>query len=315
MKIAFFGTSDRSIPILESLKSNFELCLCVTKKDTKIGRHQVSKETGVKSWAKSNSVPYVEIDSLKNHNLELVLNKLREIKAEYGIVVDFSFIIPYGLINYFDKKLINIHFSLLPKYRGASPVQFAILNGDKTTGITFHLVDTGMDTGAVIKQIEYNITNKTTSRELYDILFKFSVENLPKVLTDFAKGQLSLVLQDETKASYTHSPTHPTSTFIYKEDAQIDWSKSPENIEREVHAFNPWPIAWCQIGKLEDNHSIVPENLILRPNVNKNLTVKIYLTELKNNKLSIKEIQVEGKNKMSFEDFLNGYATVATAAA
>ncbi len=111
VRMAFFGTSDRSIPLLESLKDSFNLALCVTKRDVKVGRDQESKETGVKKWAKENNVRYVEVNSLKENDLEQVMKDLKTQKIEYGIVADFAFIIPEKLIEHFESKnLINIHF-------------------------------------------------------------------------------------------------------------------------------------------------------------------------------------------------------------
>src|SRR3989339_619241 len=114
LKIAFFGTSDRSLPILESLHSNFSLVLCVTKSDTKVGRNRELRETAVKKWAREQGVRYVEIRSLRDYDLKTVLENLQKYKPDYGVVADFSYIIPEDIIKFFESKLINIHFSLLP---------------------------------------------------------------------------------------------------------------------------------------------------------------------------------------------------------
>lgn len=250
-KIIFFGTSDRSLPILESLKSNFDLTLCVTKKNTLFGRDQIEKETEVKKWANANNVDTLLIDSLKDNNLELLIEKINALKPDYGIVADFSFMIPKKVIKAFNGNLINIHFSLLPKYRGASPVQHAILNGDEKTGITFYLLNEKMDEGDIISQIEYKIDSKYTSGELYDLLFKISADELPNVIKMFSTGELTPYKQEEKSATYTISKTNPKHTFIFKEDALIDWHQSPETIERSIRAYNPWPIAWSYLAELE----------------------------------------------------------------
>jgi methionyl-tRNA formyltransferase len=307
MKIAFFGTSDRSAPILEALKKNFDLILCVTKTDTRVGRHQEFKESGVKKWASRNGVYFLEISGFKEDEIERISKEIIDQKIELAIVCDFSYIIPYKLVETLEGKFINIHFSHLPKYRGASPVQFCLLNGDKSTGITFHMVDKGMDDGAIISQYEYIIPPNITSDELYVELFKLAAEKLPSVITGYISGQITPLLQDLSKASYTYLETHPKSTFIYKEDARIDWSKSPEVIEREIRAFNPWPISWGRIGELEHNTSLLYDSLKLRPGLDSSLIMKIYSAEIQNGKLKINEIQVEGKKKTSWDDFKNGY--------
>ena len=305
-KIVFFGTSDRSLPILESLKSNFDLELCVTKKNTLFGRDQVEKETEVKRWATTNNVDTLLIDSLKDNNLEYVLDKIKSIKPDYGIVADFSFMIPKKVIETFNGNLINIHFSLLPKYRGASPVQHAILNGDEKTGITFYLLNEKMDDGDIISKIEYYIDSKYTSGELYDLLFKISADELPNVIKGYSLGELIPYKQLEEEATYTISKTNPKHTFIFKEDAQIDWKQPPEIIERSIRAYNPWPIAWSYLVELE-NSTCLSEKIILKNHVNKNLKVKIFKAEILGKKLQIEEIQVEGKNKTEWKSFKNGY--------
>lgn len=306
IKIVFFGTSDRSLPILESLKSNFDLALCVTKKNTLFGRDQVEKETEVKRWATANNVDTLLIDSLKDNNLEYVLDKIKSIKPDYGIVADFSFMIPKKVIEAFNGNLINIHFSLLPKYRGASPVQYAILNGDKTTGVTFYLLNEKMDEGDILNQYEYKIDSEITSGELYSILFQLSAEKLPQTIINFLKGNLKTVHQDHSKASYTISKSNPKHTFIYKEDALINWLESPEKIHRSVRAFNPWPISWTYLEDLEKTN-LISEKIKLKENVNKKLKVKIFTTSIEDRKLKINQLQIEGKNKSDWVSFLNGY--------
>ena len=305
-KIIFFGTSDRSLPILESLKSNFDLALCVTKKNTLFGREQVEKETEVKKWATANNVDTLLVDSLKDNNLELLIEKITALKPDYGIVADFSFMIPKKVIDAFNGNLINIHFSLLPKYRGASPVQYAILNGDEKTGITFYILSEKMDDGDIIYQIEYKIDSKYTSGELYDILFKISAQELPNVIKRYSSGELFPYKQPESEETYTISKSHPKHTFIFKEDALINWNTSPEIIERSIRAYHPWPIAWSYLGELEKS-TCLSEKIIIKNHINKNLKIKIYKSTILDKKLQIEEIQVEGKNKTDWISFKNGY--------
>ncbi len=306
MKVAFFGTSDRSIPILESLKSHFDIVLCVTKNDVVVGRKQDKKEAGVKRWAKENDINFIEVDSLKDKDLEKVLNEIKKVTPDYGVVADFSFIIPKEIINLFDIRLINIHFSLLPKYRGASPVQFAILNGDKTIGVTFHILDEKMDNGAILFQSGYTTHGSETSGDLYDELFKVAADKLPEVLEKYYQGQIKPITQDKEQASFTYSKNHPRSTFIYKEDALIDWGKKPEEIERMIRAFNPWPIAWTYLKDLEKSKNLTTK-IKLKKSINKGLKIKIYKSLIEDGKIQIDQIQLEGKNKMSWKDFENGY--------
>jgi len=286
----------------------------VTKTDTKVGRHQELKECGVKKWAKLNKVYFIEIAGFKGEEIDEIAKEIEEQKIEMAVVCDFAFIIPYKLVETLSGKLINVHFSLLPKYRGASPVQFSILNGDKTTGITFHLVGRGMDDGDIIKQYEYTVPSNITSGQLYDELFRFAGEKLTQTLNDLSSGLIKPILQDISKATYTYLPAHPKSTYIYKEDARIDWSKSPEIIEREIRAFNPWPISWGRIGELVDNPSLLQNGLKLRPGMDSSLIMRIHSAHLDNSKLVIDGIQVEGRKKTDWETFQNGYLTATWAA-
>jgi len=306
MKLVFFGTSDRSVPILESLKSHFDIVLCVTKKDVVVGRKQIKKETGVKKWAEENNINFIEINSLKGVDLDKVISEINKVNPDYGIVADFSFIIPKEIIDLFDIRLINIHFSLLPKYRGSSPVQFAILNGDDTTGVTFHVVDEKMDNGCILFQSGYKTNGTETSGELYDTLFKIAADKLPEVLEKYSQGQITPLPQDKELATFTYSKSHPKSTFIFKEDALIEWGKKPEEIDRLIRAFNPWPIAWSYLKDMEKSKCL-DSRFKLKKHINKDLKVKIHKALLKDGKLSIEDLQVEGKNKMKWKDFENGY--------
>lgn len=311
LKVMFFGTSDRSISILKSLKKNFSLLLCVTKADTKVGRNQEKRETEVKKWAIRNHIKFVDVESLKDKDLERVVKQIEEIKPDFGVVADFSYIIPIEIIKIFGTKLVNIHFSLLPKYRGACPVQFSILNDDEMTGITFHVVDERMDSGNIISQIGYKMCGKETSGELYDILFKIAADKMPEILEKYSLSQITPLPQDKELATYTFSKTHPKSTFIYKEDAQINWDQKPEEIERMIRAFNPWPIAWGYLKDLEKTKCLLDGKLSMKKTANKSLRAKIYSADIIEEKLSIEELQVEGKNKMMWEDFKNGYLVSA----
>jgi len=305
-KIVFFGTSDRSLPILNSLKDNFNLILCVTKSDTVVGRNKDTRETEVKKWATQNDIKFIAIDSLKGENLEHLINTFKKDKPDIGVVADFSFMIPKSIIDAFNGNLINVHFSLLPKYRGASPVQHAILNGDEYTGVTYYLLDENMDEGDILSQFEYKIDPDITSGELYSTLFKLSAQNLPKTIKNYLEGKVTPIKQDNSKATYTISKTNPKHTFIYKQDALIDWQQNAEKIHRAIRAYNPWPIAWTYLGDLETTQLIF-ESIKLKPNVNRNLKVKIFSTSINDEKLKINQLQVEGKNKSDWVSFVNGY--------
>jgi methionyl-tRNA formyltransferase len=308
LKIAFFGTSDRSIPILESLKNSFELSLCVTKEDVKVGRKQIVKSSGVKAWAVRNNVPIRKLTAVRKGRWSGVISLLKEYKITYGVVADFSFIIPKSVIDYFQGKLINIHFSLLPKYRGASPVQFAILNGDKKTGVTYQLVHEKLDQGNIVEQIEYILPQGETAGKVYTKMFDLAANNIAKVVYEHAQDVTIPTPQNEDEVTWTWSKTHPKRTTIYKEDAEIDWQEDSNHIYNAIRAYNPWPIAWTTLGKLESGMQNMGQQARLKENVSKENAIKVYSAKIgAKGTLELDEVQVAGKRRMGWKDFSNGY--------
>lgn len=308
MNIAFFGTSDRSVPILEKLRSVFKLSLVVTKANVKVGRKQEEKEVRVKTWTKQNAVPFVEITNLAKDQ-DKVISELAARNITVGVVADFSFIISQRLLDTPPLGFINIHFSLLPKYRGASPVQFSILNGDKQTGITYYLMDNQMDTGKILHQITYSLNGDEGSASLYTTLFELAATHLPWVITSYASGELKPMEQNSGDANYTYSKTNPKTTTVVKEDAHINWSDKPAAIERQIRAFSGWPVSYTTLGELENNRTITATFSVKDP-AKKNMSIKIHKAVLEKGQLRPIEVQVEGKNRISWESFLNGYAVV-----
>lgn len=304
MKIAFFGTSDKSLPILESLHKDFELCLCVTKEDTLVGRKQEVRETLVKKWAKEKNIKVFETFSIIKQKGELT-KIVTDLQIELGIVADFSFMIPEEVISSFKYKMINIHFSLLPKLRGASPVQHSILNGLETTGITYYVLDKGMDTGPILFQSHHKLKGDENSKDLYDILFSKAGKEISDVINGYVSGKNTPKLQNEKEATYCTSKNNPKTTHILKEDAEIEWSDDAYNIERQIRAFNPWPISWTHYSKLSNNPKI--QNSADLKTFENDKKVKIYEAELVENMLKINKLQLEGKNVIDWESFLNGY--------
>ncbi len=307
-KVVFFGTSDRSVPILEALKANFDLVLCVTKEDVLVGRHQTPKEVEVKRWAKENGVNFVTINKSLKEDEDNIIEYIKYSDAEIGLVVDFSYFLSQKILDIFPRKVLNIHFSLLPKYRGASPAQFTILNRDKITGITYQVMERKMDTGPIIYQLPYPLNGKETSGELYKTLFEKSAEHLPVVLQSYLDGKITPTPQDEARASYTYSPSHPKNTYIYKEDAKIDWSATADRIDAMVRAFNPWPIAWTTLGDMQNTREKLVGFTELKDFENKPKIAKIYSAQISlDGRLGIRQIQLEGGKVLTWEQFKNGY--------
>ena len=302
IKTIFFSTSDRMIPLLEKINELTDLKLCVTKVDVKVGREKKIKENEVKQWCIKNNKKYIQIGNFKESNLNKVLAKVEEINPDLGVVVDFSFMIPSEIISIFDNKLVNIHYSLLPKYRGASPIQFAILNGDKNTGITYQIVHTEMDKGNVLMQEECKLSGKENSQELFEQLLCLNISTMSKFINLYEKKNMVETIQRKKFITYTYSPTQSTKTVIFKEDAYTKFNESPDTLERKIRAFYPKPILWSHL-KFLTNY----KGLELKDSKKENLIVKIHEGKIENDELKILILQIEGKNKMSWKEFVNGY--------
>ena len=262
MNTVFFGASELVIPILEALNEQFNLqYVFTTEKD---------KSDPVASFCIKKDIPYSSVTSKKE--LSLVLNNIKDL--ELGIVADFGIIIPKNVLELFPKGIVNIHPSLLPRYRGATPVQTAILNGDKKTGISFIKMDEQLDHGEIIRQFEYDILDTDTFQTLCKRLFKESANSLKQVLSTYS-SDLKSTSQDHKHATFTK--------ILKREDGYIDFSKfsSIKNIDKISRAYFPWPGAWTKL-KLGGQDKIIK-----------------FLPEHK--------IQVEGKKEMAYKDFINGY--------
>lgn len=303
MNVAFFGTSDRSIPILNSLKeSNFDLVLCVTKNDMTVGRKKELKPTGVKVWAEENRVQVVTMGKFNTLSKRYIREYILNNNIELCVVADFSFMIPGDIFTLPKHGFVNIHFSLLPLYRGASPVQFTILNQDEISGITYQQLVKGMDEGDIISQSVHKLNGIETTDSLYTRLFEQAGKELPGVLEGYISGDILPQEQNHKEATYTYSPSHPNNTHIFKEDAKINWTKSPKKLDAMVRAFNPWPIAWTTLKELAEY-----VDKPLSEGKKSNTTVKILDTKIEKDKLAIKTLQVAGKNKTDWNSFENGY--------
>jgi methionyl-tRNA formyltransferase len=212
-KTIFFGSSDYCLPICEKLKEETSLLATVTKSDKPIGRKQILTPSAVKQFSLNNKITCFTPKD-KNDLIDLSV-KLKDHKPDYYIVADFGMIIPYQCIDYSNNRYINIHFSKLPESRGASPVQFTILKGDKSAWITYMLMDKGMDTGDILYQEEVSLSGNETTKDLYTKLFNIASRTLPDVLKKYTNKSIIPIPQDNSLASYTK--------LLEKEDGYIPW--------------------------------------------------------------------------------------------
>jgi methionyl-tRNA formyltransferase len=303
-KIAFFSTSSRPIKALNSLAEKFEICLIVTKTDKFIGRDKNKTENEIKKFAVKNRIPLFEIDKLDSDTKLKLENTLSEIKPDIGITFDFGFIVPKSWFDIPKYKFVNIHFSLLPKYRGASAVQFAILSDEKEYGITYHLIDAKLDTGDILYQSYFNLNEEFNSEQAYKYLFDQSSNEINIVIENYINGNLKPVPQNHNEATYTYSTTFPKQTFIFKEDAFIKDVLNERKLFRQVKAYNPWPKPQIQTSLLLELTQF--RNYQLK-NKSMDPILKINDATFKNNHIEISEVTVVNGKSLIISDFISGY--------
>ncbi len=259
----FLGTPDVASETLEILKQNgFIPSLIVTSSDKPQGRKMLITSPSVKIWAIENNIPYIQLEKL---DAEFTL-KLSTFNFQLSVVVAYGKIIPENILNMPKLGSINVHYSLLPKYRGASPVESAILNGDTETGITIQKMAYKMDAGDIIAQEKVKIGNDEKAPDLRKRLIKIGGELLVKILPEFANRNIKLIPQNEKEATYCKK--------IKKEDGLVDLEKEPSSVlYNKFRAYAGWPrIFFFQKGKriiitkarLENNkfiiEKVIPEN-------------------------------------------------------
>lgn len=297
-----FNTSNRMLPLVKKIKNVSNIKLCVVKSDVKVGRKQQITENIVKKWCIENQIDFIQIDDLKEENIKKVIKKLDQINFDVAIVVDFNYIISDKILNRFKNKFFNIHYSLLPKYRGASPIQFAILNQDKITGITYQRVHSKMDKGNIILQYKIKNSSEYNSKDLFDKLLDLNVNTIDEFLNKIENNNYTEIIQNDIDATYTYSKTNKRNTIINKQDAFTDLTENKEKIYAKIRAFYPWPILHTKLGCFAKYN-----NLTLKDSMNKDLIVKLISAKLVNDNLDFKEIQIQGKQKTDFKSFVNGY--------
>jgi methionyl-tRNA formyltransferase len=298
MRIIFIGTSEFGIPTLEKLKKEQELVLVITQPDKPAGRKKELTPPPIKVWALKNNIQVLQSENILN-----LKALIEEVKPDLSIVAAYGQIIPKDILDIPKFKSINIHGSLLPKYRGASPIQAAILNQEQETGITLIQMDEKMDHGPIIAKEVVRLSGSETFVELYKKLGIVAADLISKILPDWFSGKIIAAEQVHSHASYVK--------LIKREDAKLDWSQSAKVIDAKIRALNPEPGTWTMLdGKVVKilKASILGDHKIELPG-------KIYphqgLLAVKtiDNSLQIELIQLEGKSVVSGKDFLNGLKT------
>lgn len=301
MRIAFMGTPDFSVDCLKALvASEHEIVGVFCQPDKPVGRKQELTPPDVKVEALEHGLDVYQPLSLRNgKGVEL----LEKIKPDLVVVVAYGKILPDDFLSYPKYGCINVHASVLPKYRGASPIHYAVLNGDKTTGVTVQQMDSGIDTGDILAVKECEIGINDTTEYMYEVLAPLGAEVLMETIALIEKGELKPVKQDESKASHVG--------LLTKDMSNIDWTDTAFNIHNKIRGLYSWPGASTKLnGKTLKIHSSVLSDK--KGNNNPGEVIessgKLIVCCGDNCSVELKTVQLEGKKKMDVPVFLNGYS-------
>lgn len=302
MRVIFMGTPDFAIPSLDALVTGrYDVCAIFTQPDRPAGRGQKAQASPVKLYARSRGIPVFQPEKLRSEENRPVLTSLQ---PDFIVVVAYGQILPGWLLEIPHVGSVNVHASLLPRYRGAAPISWAILNGDSVTGVTTMLMDEGLDTGPLLLQREVAIPLAMTAGELAEKLAVEGAELLIRTLQDLATGAIQPVPQDHAKAS--------AALRIDKKQARISWEKEAAEIHNLVRAFNPWPTAYTDFrGRRLQIHRSFPEDnpgaAGQRPGTflgcsRGGLRVRCGFGTV----LEILEVQLAGRSRVTGREFANG---------
>ena len=306
MKTIFMGTPEFAIPSLEVVFKNTDLQLIFTKEDKINARGNKIIFSPVKQFGIDNNVEIIQPRKMKN---EEVINKIKEINPDLIVVVAYGKILPKEIIDIPKYGIINVHSSLLPKYRGASPIHSAILNGDAETGVSIMYIEEGLDSGDVILRQYCEITEDDTLGTLHDKLKNLGATGLAKALNLIENGEVQAEKQDDSKATFVKP--------ITKEQAKIDWNNTKEVIYNQIRGLNPFPAAHAFNEKGENIKIYKSEKINKRyegenGNEIENGTVveiinkKGPVIKVKNGGILILEAKFEGKKLQRGSDIING---------
>lgn len=310
MRVVFMGTPDFSVPALKALvDGGHEVTAVITQPDKPKGRGKEVQMTPVKLAAMEYGIPVYQ--PVKIRDPEFIV-RLKEIPADVYVVIAFGQILPKAVLDIPPCGCINIHASLLPKYRGAAPIQWCVIDGEKETGITTMMMDTGLDTGDMLEKTVIPIEEKETGGSLHDKLSLAGGELILSTLKKLEEGTLVRTPQTEEGTCY--------AKMLTKTMGDIDWSASAVSIERLIRGLNPWPSAYTHWnGKTiklwaasavsgTEEESLMAGREDLADGTVLSSGKKGLLVKTGQGVLSIRELQLEGKKRMDVDAFLRGYA-------
>ena len=298
MRIVFMGTPDFAVPSLQALiDAGHDVCAVYTQPDKPQGRKQILTAPPVKTLALAHNIPVFQPNTLKNEDEQA---RLRELAPEVIIVVAYGKLLPKAVLDIPPHGCINVHGSLLPRWRGAAPIQWAVIAGDEMAGVTTMQMAEGLDTGDMLLTYETKVGEKETAGELFDRLAQSGAELLTQTLVKL--DEITPRPQDDAQSCYAH--------MLDKQMAVIDWSKSAHEIDCLIRGLNPWPIALTTLSgerlkvfAAEKAAGNGEPGTVLEADPKKGLTVACG-----EGALGLTEIQLVGGKRMKATDFLRGHA-------
>lgn len=294
--ILFMGSSEFSVPILNSLHESYKVCVVATQPDKPAGRGKRIESPIIKTLALDLGLSLLQPIRLEKEN---ILYECKKHDIQMIIVAAYGKILPGWLLEYPKFSALNVHASLLPKWRGASPIQAAILYGDTKTGITIMKMDEGLDTGDILSQQAMDISDVDTAASLSRKLAIAGASLLKNTIDEYIQGYITPRKQISEEATY--------SRLIMKEDGRLDFNRSAEEIERRIRAYNPWPVCYYEWNseKLRIYKAEILDNQNLLPSQH-GIIKKYPCIGTTTSTLLLKEVQTSGKNRMEGKAFLNG---------
>ncbi|MFZ5366589.1 MAG: methionyl-tRNA formyltransferase [Patescibacteria group bacterium] len=305
MKIIFFGTPEFVIPIPQALlEAGFNLVAVVTNPDRVVGKRQILTPSPTKQWAQKQQIPILTPEKLDSQFLNILISQYPNI--DLGVLAAYGKILPPEILRLPKSGCLCIHPSLLPKYRGASPVQAAIINGERETGVSIIKMDEKMDHGPIVSQFKEEIKPDDTAESLYSRLFQAAAEVLVTILPAWVEGRIIPREQDHSQATYTKLlkkedgfiPAETLGIIAPKPGSTSKCKLGPDELERFIRAMSPWPGAWTEIQKTEDRRQKTVRRL------------KILKAHIEDKHLVLDLVQLEGKKPVTWKQFREGYPGV-----
>ena len=303
MRLVFMGTPEFSVPALEALyQAGHEIIAVYTQPPRPAGRGHKVQKSPIHVFAENLDIPIYTPKKFQEGEIQ----ELQSHRAEVAVVVAYGLILPRAALDCFPYGSLNIHASLLPRWRGAAPIQRCIEAGDQKSGITIMQMEEGLDSGPMLLKEEIPLNPEITGGELHDILSTMGASLIVNALQQLENGKINPILQDDTQVTYAYK--------LSPKEGKIPWLKSAKEIEQRIRAFTPWPGNWCLLEgeriKILEAH-IIKEKFIndssSKGQPGQIISTKPFIVACGKGFLEINKVQKPGKKPMAVEDFMNGF--------